>query len=95
MEGLVRFFSQDLEPGTGDGVGDDTAVARRGDHVQAAGQDERRHGDLRQPADGVMGQKGVDAALDGLGGRLMREGQHLLDDLLCGAVGVGAGGVDP
>ena len=95
LEGLVRFLGQDLEPGTGDGVGDDAAVARRGDHVQAARQHERRHGDVREPAGGVVDDKRVDAALDGLGGRLVREGHHLLDDLLDRAVLVGAGGVDP
>ncbi len=45
LEGLVGFLSQDLQPGTRDAVGDDAAVAWGCDHVQAAGQHERRRGD--------------------------------------------------
>ena len=52
-------------------------------------------GDLREPPGGVVDGKSVEGALDGLGGWLVREGEHLLDDLLDRAILVRARGLDP
>ncbi len=45
---------EQLEPGAGDGAGQELAVGRRGDPVEAAAADERRAGDGAQAVGRVV-----------------------------------------
>jgi hypothetical protein len=81
LEGLVGLLLHDLEPGARDPVGDGAAEFRATDRVAAAGQHERRDGNLGQAVACVVAYEGVDLALQVLGALPVREGEHVLDEL--------------
>jgi hypothetical protein len=94
LERLMGLVLHDLEAGAGDQLGNGAAKLRARGRVAAAGQDEGRGGDLREVVGRVVVEEGVQVALQVLGRLLVREGQHLLDELGDGPVVVGPGGVD-
>ncbi len=83
-ENVQRFIDAFVDHDTTDGLPE-----------IAAGEHERRGGDLRQPVGRVTGDEGVDEPLQVLGRLLVGEGQHLLDELVDGPVVVCPRGVDP
>ena len=95
LEGLVRFSGHHFEPRARDCLGNCAPEARGREDVDLAGQDQRRHGDLPEPVERIMGHEPLQLRLERLGGLRMREHQRLLDDLLHHAVRVRARRVDP
>ena len=90
----MGLLLHDLEPGAGDQLGDGAAERRSRGRVAAAGEDERRGGDLRQAVCRVMIEERVEVALQVLGPLFMREGEHFFDELGDGPVVVRPRGVD-
>ena len=63
----MGLLLHDLEPGAGDPVGNGAAQLRASGRVAAAGQHQRRRGDLRQAVGRVVIDEGIEVALQILG----------------------------
>jgi hypothetical protein len=68
----VRLLFHHLEPGTRDPLGDGAAELGAAGRVPAAGEDERRGGDLRETVGRVVVDEGVEVALQVLRRLLVR-----------------------
>ena len=86
LEGLVGLLSMTSNRAPGISSATGRPSARAGGRVAAAGEDERRGGDLGQAVGRVVVEEGVEVALQVLGLLLVREGEHLLDELVDGPV---------
>src|SRR5829696_2540766 len=93
LEGLVSLLP-DLEPGAGDELSHRVAERWARGRVAAAGEHERRGGYLRQAVGCVVDDEGLEEALEVLRRLFVREGEHLLDDLVDGPIVVSPRGVD-
>ncbi len=78
----MRLLLHDLEPGAGDELGHCAAERWARRRIAAAGEHERRCGDLRQAVGRVVVEEGVEESLQVLGRLLVGEGEHLLDERL-------------
>src|SRR5829696_4600548 len=93
LEGLVSLLP-DLESGAGDELGHRAAERWARGRVAAAGEHERRGGDLRQALGRVVVEERVEVGLEVFGRLLVGEGEHLLNERFDGPVVMRACGVD-